>query len=160
RDVPKIRKIPATIVQGRYDAVCPMMSAWALHRAWPEADLRVVPDAGHSAFEPGILSELVEATDRYRGCGDRAGSTAPLPPSESVVRSPREPFARHLLPRGGPAGVALGQHERADELRVLVNAADRSHDAVEIRVAHDAVARSLVELHRDPHRELRIAFEL
>jgi proline iminopeptidase len=67
RDVPKIRHIPATIVQGRYDVVCPMMSAWDLHRAWPEADLRVVPDAGHSAFEPGILSELVEATDRYRG---------------------------------------------------------------------------------------------
>jgi proline iminopeptidase len=66
RDVSKIRKVPATIVQGRYDVVCPMMSAWALHRAWPEADLRVVPDAGHSAFEPGILSELVEATDRYR----------------------------------------------------------------------------------------------
>jgi proline iminopeptidase len=66
RDVSKIRNIPATIVQGRYDVVCPMMSAWALHRAWPEADLRVVPDAGHSAFEPGITHELVEATDRYR----------------------------------------------------------------------------------------------
>jgi proline iminopeptidase len=43
-----------------------MESAWALHRAWPEADLRVVPDAGHSALEPGIVSELVAATDRYR----------------------------------------------------------------------------------------------
>jgi proline iminopeptidase len=66
RDVQKIRHVPATIVQGRYDVVCPMTSAWALHRAWPEADLRVVPDAGHSAFEPGITSELVDATDRYR----------------------------------------------------------------------------------------------
>lgn len=64
-DVDKIRHLPCTIVQGRYDVVCPMKSAWDLHRAWPEADLRIVPDAGHSAFEPGILSELLEATDRY-----------------------------------------------------------------------------------------------
>jgi proline iminopeptidase len=64
-DVPKIRHLPCTIVQGRYDVVCPMKSAWDLHRAWPEADLRIVADAGHSAFEPGILSELIAATDRY-----------------------------------------------------------------------------------------------
>ncbi|HTC27850.1 alpha/beta hydrolase, partial [Dyella sp.] len=56
---------PAVIVQGRYDVVCPMRSAWDLHRAWPEADLRVVQDAGHSAFEPGIARELIEATDRF-----------------------------------------------------------------------------------------------
>ena len=65
RDVRRIRHIPAVIVQGRYDVVCPMRSAWALHRAWPEAELRIVPDAGHSAFEKGIVSELVAATDRY-----------------------------------------------------------------------------------------------
>lgn len=64
-DVPKIRHIPAVIVQGRYDVVCPMKSAWDLHRAWPEADLRIVPDAGHSAFEPGNIHELVSATDRF-----------------------------------------------------------------------------------------------
>jgi proline iminopeptidase len=64
-DVPKIRHLPCTIVQGRYDVVCPMKSAWDLHRAWPEADLRIIADAGHSAFEPGILSELVATTDRY-----------------------------------------------------------------------------------------------
>ena len=51
-DVPKIRHIPAIIVQGRFDVVCPVRSAWDLHKAWPEADLRIVPDAGHSAFEP------------------------------------------------------------------------------------------------------------
>jgi proline iminopeptidase len=65
-DVGRIRHIPAVIVQGRYDVVCPMESAWALHREWPEADLRVVPDAGHSAMEPGIVHELVSATDRLR----------------------------------------------------------------------------------------------
>ncbi len=66
RNVERIRHIPAVIVQGRYDVVCPMESAWALHRAWPEADLRVVPDAGHAAMEPGILHELVTATDAFR----------------------------------------------------------------------------------------------
>lgn len=64
-DVDRIRQIPAVIVQGRYDVICPMKSAWDLHRAWPEADLRVVPDAGHSAFEAGNIHELVSATDRF-----------------------------------------------------------------------------------------------
>jgi len=61
----RIRHIPTVIVQGRYDVVCPMESAWALLRAFPEADLRIVPDAGHSALEPGNLHELIEATDRF-----------------------------------------------------------------------------------------------
>ena len=54
------------IVQGRYDVVCPMRSAWDLHRAWPEAKLEIVPDAGHSANEPGTIDRLVAATDRFR----------------------------------------------------------------------------------------------
>jgi proline iminopeptidase len=66
RNVTRIRSVPAVIVQGRYDVVCPLETAWALHRAWPEADLRVVADAGHSAAEPGNTHELVEATDRFR----------------------------------------------------------------------------------------------
>ncbi len=65
RDAHKLKNIPAVIVQGRYDVVCPIRSAWDLHRAWPEADLRIVADAGHSAFEPGNTHELVEATDRF-----------------------------------------------------------------------------------------------
>ena len=64
-NVGRIRHIPAVIVQGRYDVVCPLRSAWDLHRAWPEADLRVVPDAGHAASETGILHQLIEATDRF-----------------------------------------------------------------------------------------------
>ena len=64
-DVAAIRGIPAVIVQGRYDVVCPMDSAWALHRAWPEAELVVVPDAGHAVIEPGITRALIEATDRF-----------------------------------------------------------------------------------------------
>ena len=65
-NVHRLRGIPSVIVQGRYDVVCPPRSAWDLHRAWPEADLRIVPDSGHSAYEPGITHELVEATDRFR----------------------------------------------------------------------------------------------
>jgi proline iminopeptidase len=64
-NVGRLKKIPAVIVQGRYDVVCPMDSAWALHRAWPEADFMLVPDAGHSAFEPGIAKALVSATDKF-----------------------------------------------------------------------------------------------
>jgi proline iminopeptidase len=65
-NVEKIRKIPGVIVQGRYDVVCPAKSAWDLHTVWPEADLKIVPDAGHAASEPGIVHELVSATDRFR----------------------------------------------------------------------------------------------
>ena len=80
RDVRKIRRIPAVIVQGRYDVVCPVRSAWDLHRAWPEADLQIIGDAGHSAFEPGNTRALVAATDRFAGAArsrrtrGRAGS--------------------------------------------------------------------------------------
>jgi proline iminopeptidase len=68
-NVGRIREIPATIVHGRYDVVCPFMSAWDLHKAWPEAKLVVVPDAGHAVSEPGIVDALVRATDGYRGLG-------------------------------------------------------------------------------------------
>lgn len=63
----RLHGIPAVIVQGRYDVVCPARSAWDLHRAWPQAKLEIIPDAGHSAFEPGIVDALVRATDRFAG---------------------------------------------------------------------------------------------
>lgn len=66
-NVDRIRHIPCVMVQGRYDVVCPAKSAWDLHMAWPEADLRMVPDAGHAASEPGTIHELVSATDKFRG---------------------------------------------------------------------------------------------
>lgn len=62
----KFRNIPGVIVHGRYDVVCPVRNAWDLHRAWPEAQLHIVPDAGHSAFEPGILDKLIEATEAFK----------------------------------------------------------------------------------------------
>jgi len=65
-NVGRIRHIPAVIVQGRYDVVCPITSAWELHRAWPEADLQIISDAGHSASEPGTINALVLATDKFR----------------------------------------------------------------------------------------------
>lgn len=64
-NIDKIRHIPAVIVQGRYDVVCPMVSAWELHKVWSEAEFIVVPDAGHSMTEPGIQSALIDATDRF-----------------------------------------------------------------------------------------------
>lgn len=60
-----IRHIPGVIVQGRYDVCTPVMSAWDLHKAWPEAEFRLVPDAGHTSVEPGIVHELITATDRF-----------------------------------------------------------------------------------------------
>ncbi len=66
RNIERIRSIPTVIVQGRYDVVCPLRSAWDLHRAWPEADLQITADAGHSAFEPGNLDALIRATDHFR----------------------------------------------------------------------------------------------
>lgn len=65
RNCDRIRHIPTVIVQGRYDVVCPMRSAWDLHQALPDAEFIVVPDAGHSMMEPGILSALIEASDRF-----------------------------------------------------------------------------------------------
>jgi proline iminopeptidase len=66
RNIDRIRHIPATIIQGRYDMVCPILSADELARAFPEADYRIVPDAGHSAFEPGIRAELIAAMERLK----------------------------------------------------------------------------------------------
>jgi proline iminopeptidase len=63
RDAHRLADIPGVIVQGRYDLICPMRSAWELHQTWPKAEIQVVPDAGHAAFEPGIRSALVKATD-------------------------------------------------------------------------------------------------
>jgi len=65
-DIGRIRHLPGIIVQGRYDMVCPIGTANALHQAWPEADYVVIPDAGHSAMEPGIRAALVRATERLK----------------------------------------------------------------------------------------------
>ncbi len=61
----RLRDIPGVIVHGRYDVVCPLEQAWALHQAWPQSQLQVIADAGHSATEPGIVDALVSATNRF-----------------------------------------------------------------------------------------------
>jgi len=66
RNAHKLSKIPTVIVQGRYDLVCPMRSAWDLHKALPESKLIIIPDAGHNSREPGTLHALMEATDSYK----------------------------------------------------------------------------------------------
>ena len=62
----QLKAIPGVIVQGRYDIVCPTVSADDLHHAWPQAEYHVIADAGHSAFEPGIRSRLVAATQEFK----------------------------------------------------------------------------------------------
>jgi proline iminopeptidase len=64
-NVDRIRHIPAVIVQGRYDVVCPPVSAWEMHRAWPEAQFKMIPDSGHASREPGTAKALVSATDYF-----------------------------------------------------------------------------------------------
>ncbi|MBI5451603.1 MAG: alpha/beta hydrolase, partial [Gammaproteobacteria bacterium] len=64
RDARTLKDIPGVIVHGRYDVVCPVESAWDLHQVWPEAELIIVPDAGHSAAETGITDALLRATSR------------------------------------------------------------------------------------------------
>jgi len=69
RGVGRLQGIPAIIVQGRYDVICPPATAWRLQQAWPQCRLQIVDDAGHSAFEPGIQAALIAAMDRYRDQG-------------------------------------------------------------------------------------------
>ena len=64
-DAGRIAHIPGTIIHGRYDVVTPLRNAWDLAKAWPKADLRIVPDSGHAMTEPGIVHEIVTATDKY-----------------------------------------------------------------------------------------------
>lgn len=66
KNVGRIRHLPAVIVQGRYDVVCPPLSAYRLHQAWPEATLHMITDAGHAATEPGIAKALVRATQQWK----------------------------------------------------------------------------------------------
>jgi len=77
RDMPKIAHLPGIIVHGRYDAICPLDNAWALHQAWPNSELQIIRDAGHSAAEVGIADALVRAT------GDIAHRLLDLPPADA-----------------------------------------------------------------------------
>lgn len=67
KDAHKLKSIPGIIIQGRYDVCTPAVTAWELHKAWPEAQFVIVDDAGHAFDEPGIMNQLIEATDRFAG---------------------------------------------------------------------------------------------
>lgn len=67
RDAHRLADIPGTIIHGRYDMPCPAKYAWALHKAWPQADFHLIEGAGHAYSEPGILDQLIRATDKYAG---------------------------------------------------------------------------------------------
>ena len=66
KEVKQLKDIPTTIIQGRYDMVCPPITAYELYQCMPHANFIMVPDAGHSALEPSMTSELVKATNHYR----------------------------------------------------------------------------------------------
>ena len=66
RNLDRVNHIPAVLIQGRYDICTPVQTAWDIHKKWPQADYKLVHDAGHTATEPGITHELLEATDRFR----------------------------------------------------------------------------------------------
>jgi len=72
RNAGRLRAIPGTIIHGRYDMPCPLRNAFALHKAWPQAELHVVEGAGHAQSEPGILDQLIRATDRFAAGAVRA----------------------------------------------------------------------------------------
>ncbi|WP_454848862.1 prolyl aminopeptidase [Rhizobium binxianense] len=67
RDAHRIKDIPGVIIHGRYDMPCPARYAWQLHKAWPKADFHLIEGAGHAYSEPGILDQLIRATDRFAG---------------------------------------------------------------------------------------------
>jgi proline iminopeptidase len=66
RDAGKLARVPGRIIQGRYDAVCPPVTAWDLHRAWPDSTLQLLPQAGHAVTDRGVLDALLDATDEFR----------------------------------------------------------------------------------------------
>jgi proline iminopeptidase len=66
KNIHLIRHLPAVIVQGRYDVICPPISAYRLHQAWPKSKLHMISNAGHAAMEPGIATELVRATEQFK----------------------------------------------------------------------------------------------
>ena len=70
-----LRKLPAAIVQGRYDLVCPPQTAWELAEAWPEAKFIMIPDAGHSSLEYGIRNALIAETERFKGILSASGAS-------------------------------------------------------------------------------------
>ena len=69
RDIDRIAHLPAVIVQGRYDVICPPLSAHRLHQAWPGSQLKMIADAGHGALETGIATALVAATEQFKRHG-------------------------------------------------------------------------------------------
>ena len=85
RDAGRLKGIPGVIVHGRYDMPCPARYAWALHKAWPEADFHLIEGAGHSLAEPGILDQLIRATDRFGG--KSSANERAVPPSSGRGRA-------------------------------------------------------------------------
>ena len=136
--VDRIRHIPAVIVQGRYDVCTPAMTAWDLHRAWPEADFTMIPDAAHAASEPGIAAALRAATDRFagRGEGDEAGSGEAAEDGASEEAGPSEGSDDAQVPA---ADAKAGAEQGSDDADVLADDAAAEAEQASDDAATDEV---------------------
>jgi proline iminopeptidase len=145
RDAQRLRGIPAVIIQGRYDVCTPMMTAWDLHRVWPEAELRIVDDAGHAFDEPGILDALIGATDRFAVLGEQpdavdrddtgvgvAAVPVPVPVDDADGGADAEEEAPEgdeaLKPGGDESGESRADATAEDDLHVDGSDEDDSDD--------------------------------
>ena len=118
-NVDRIRDIPAVIVQGRYDVCTPAMTAWDLHRAWPEADFVMIPDAAHAASEPGIAAALRAAADRFAEPSEEEPDDAEAteePEAHEESETDEEPEA-HERPDDAEATEEPEAHEEPEETR-------------------------------------------
>lgn len=117
RDASRLRGIPAVIIQGRYDVCTPMMTAWDLHRAWPEAELRIVDDAGHAFDEPGILDALIGATDRFAALGEQpdAGDRDEVEDGAAPMAAPADGGAEEDGAPEGDDAVETDELESGDD---------------------------------------------
>lgn len=114
----RIRHIPAFIVQGRYDVICPPSTAWELHRLWPEARFLLVPDAGHMTAHAGMVSALVEATDLFKGLT--------TPPKSFSART------RGAAARAHSVAASHAHHPDPDPSHGTGHAADEPEDQMEV----------------------------
>jgi len=157
--VDRIRHIPAVIVQGRYDVCTPAMTAWDLHRAWPEADFTMIPDAAHAASEPGIAAALRAATDRFAAAsaeGDAvvSGESRPGVGDEDAVADvdshPGESADNAVVPEGD-SDEASASHEDGESGEASASDEDARED--EASVSHEEVREDEASVSHEGVRE-------
>lgn len=133
-NVDRIRHIPAVIVQGRFDACTPPMTAWDLHRAWPEAEFTMVPDAAHSASEPGIAAALRAATDRFADSDGAAAVVADDVVAEDGAADPADSDV--AAARADSVDIDTVRIEIVDDVEMLAATPDVAAADADLESAH------------------------